>query len=85
MQTADIEKILNDALTLDDLRVTFDGSQCSIIAVSDSFDDMSRVKKQQTVYAPLTEAINQGHIHAVSIKTFTNSQWQREKKFILPS
>ncbi|WP_394172721.1 BolA family protein [Thalassotalea litorea] len=85
MQAADIEKILNDALTLDDLRVTFDGSQCSIIAVSDSFEEMSRVKKQQTVYAPLTEAINQGQIHAVSIKTFTNSQWQREKKFILPS
>ncbi|TKB47902.1 BolA family protein [Thalassotalea mangrovi] len=85
MQAADIEKILNDALNLDELHVTFDGSQCSIIAVADSFADMSRVKKQQTVYAPLTEAINQGHIHAVSIKTFTNSQWQREKKFILPS
>lgn len=85
MQAADIEQILNDALSLDDLHVTFDGSQCSIIAVSDDFEEMSRVKKQQTVYAPLTEAINQGHIHAVSIKTFTNSQWQREKKFILPS
>ena len=85
MEVSEIENLINQQLTLDDLHVTFDGSQCTIIAVADMFGDMSRVKRQQTVYAPLSEVINNGTIHAVSIKTFTNAQWQREKMFNLPS
>lgn len=85
MDVVDIENLLKAELSLDDLHVTFDGSQCAIIAVSDAFAEMSRVKKQQTVYAPLAAAINEGKIHAVSIKTFTNAQWQREKMFNIPS
>ncbi|OUS30557.1 hypothetical protein A9Q98_04755 [Thalassotalea sp. 42_200_T64] len=85
MEVTDIENLLNQQLTLDELHVTFDGSQCKVIAVADMFDEMSRVKKQQTVYAPLVDAINQGQIHAVTIKTFTNAQWQREKMFNMPS
>lgn len=85
MDVTEIENMLNQALELTDLHVTFDGSQCTVMAVSDIFDGMSRVKKQQTVYAPLVDAINEGKIHAVTIKTFTNAQWQREKMFNLPS
>jgi acid stress-induced BolA-like protein IbaG/YrbA len=81
LDVTDIEKLLTDALTLDELRVTFDGSQCKVIAIADFFDELSRVQKQQVVYAPLAEAINAGHIHAVTIKTFTKAQWQREKLF----
>ena len=85
MDVTEIENILKQALTLDELHVTFNGSQCTVMAISDMFADLSRVKKQQVVYAPLSEAINQGKIHAVTIKTFTNAQWQREKMFNIPS
>lgn len=85
MDVAQIEDMINQALDLSELHVTFDGSQCTIMAVSDIFDDMSRVKKQQAVYGPLADAINQGHIHAVTIKTFSNAQWQREKMFNMPT
>lgn len=84
METSDIEKLLNDALELDELHVKFDGSQCTIIAVADFLGELSRVKKQQTVYAPLAEAIKEGKVHAVSIKTFTTEQWKRDKMFNLP-
>ncbi|WP_407704860.1 BolA family protein [Thalassotalea loyana] len=76
--------MINDALSLDELHVSFDGSQAKIIAVSDMFEEMSRVKKQQTVFAPLSEAIKDGTIHAVTVKTFTTEQWQRDKMFNLP-
>lgn len=79
MNASDIEQLLNEALELSELKVTFDGSQCKIIAVADMFGELSRVKRQQTVYAPLTPHINDGTIHAVTIKTFTPEQWQREK------
>jgi len=84
VEVSDIEKLLNDALELDELHVAFDGSQCKVIAVADFLGELSRVKKQQTIYAPLAEAIKGGAIHAVSIKTFTTSNWQREKMFNLP-
>lgn len=84
MEVSDIEKLINDALELDELHVKFDGSQCKIIAVADFLGELSRVKKQQTLYAPLAQAINEGAIHAVTIKTFTTSEWQREKMFNIP-
>ena len=84
IEVAEIEQLIKQAVELDELHVKFDGSQCVIIAVADIFGELSRVKKQQVIYAPLKDAINQGQIHAVSIKTFTTEQWQREKMFNLP-
>ena len=84
METTEIEQLLKDALELAELHVKFDGSQCTIIAVADFLGELSRVKRQQAVYAPLKEAIKEGKIHAVTIKTFTTEQWQRDKMFNLP-
>lgn len=84
MEVKDIEKLITDAVELDEVHVAFDGSQCKVIAVADFLGDLSRVKKQQTIYAPLAQVINDGVIHAVSIKTFTTSDWRREKMFNLP-
>jgi len=76
-----VEKLITEVLTLDELQVKFDGSQCSIVAVSDMFDELSRVKRQQAVLAPLADIIKDGSIHAVSVKTFNKAQWQRDKLF----
>lgn len=84
MENQQIETLLKDSLSLVEAHVTGDGSHFQIIAVSDQFADMSRVKKQQFVYAPLADIIAQGSMHAVSIKTFTESQWKREKLFNMP-
>lgn len=84
MENSDIEKLINDAVELDELHVKFDGSQCKIIAIADFLGELSRVKKQQTIYSPLADVIKEGAIHAVTIKTFTTKEWQREKMFNLP-
>lgn len=76
-----VSKLINETLELDELHVKFDGSQCQIKAVSDMFDDLSRVKRQQTVLAPLADIIKDGTVHAVSVKTFNKAQWQRDKLF----
>lgn len=76
-----VSKLINDALEIDEVHVTFDGSQCRINAVSDIFDDLSRVKRQQAVLKPLAEIIKDGTIHAVTVKTFNKAQWQRDKLF----
>jgi len=76
-----VSKLVNDALELDEVHVIFDGSQCRINAVSDMFDDLSRVKRQQAVLKPLAGIIKDGTIHAVTVKTFNKAQWQRDKLF----
>ena len=84
MDNQEIENLLKESLALTEVHVKNDGSHFQIIAVSEQFSQMSRVKKQQFVYAPLAEVIAQGTIHAVSIKTFTEKEWQRERMFNLP-
>jgi len=84
MDVAEIEAILKDALGLTEVHVKSDGSHFSIIAVSDSFNEMSRVKRQQAIYAPLSDKIADGSMHAISIKTFSEADWQRERQFHVP-
>lgn len=84
MDLSEIETLLKDALSLDEVYVTGDGSHFSIIAVSDSFNEMSRVKRQQAVYGPLSDKIADGSMHAISIKTFSVKDWERERQFHLP-
>ena len=84
MDFSDIETLLKDSLGLDEVHVTGDGSHYTIIAVSDSFNEMSRVKRQQAIYGPLSDKIADGSMHAISIKTFSVKDWQRERQFHLP-
>ncbi|MEO1080572.1 MAG: BolA/IbaG family iron-sulfur metabolism protein [Pseudomonadota bacterium] len=51
------------------------GANYNITVVSDVFTDQRPVKRQQTVYAALREAIAEGTIHAVNIHTFTPDEW----------
>ncbi|MFA0698364.1 BolA family iron metabolism protein IbaG [Vibrio sp. 10N.222.49.C9] len=74
--------MLDDALQLAEIHVKGEGSHYEVIAVDESFDGMSRVKKQQLIYAPLMEYIQRNDIHAVSIKAFTPDEWQRDKKLM---
>lgn len=74
---------LKSSLDLEEVHVmTNDGSHFQVIAVGELFADLSRVKKQQAIYAPLAEFINDNRIHALSIKTYTPTEWQRERKLM---
>ncbi|REL30653.1 BolA family protein [Thalassotalea euphylliae] len=84
MEISEIEQLINDAIKLDELHVAFDGSQCKVIAVAEVFAELSRVKKQQAISKPLAVAINDGRIHALTVKTFTPEQWKKDKMFNLP-
>ncbi|MCC8378417.1 MULTISPECIES: BolA family iron metabolism protein IbaG [Xenorhabdus] len=80
MDTNEIKQVLMEKLVLDEVIVSGDGSHFQVIAVGEIFGELSRVKQQQTVYAPLMEYIADNRIHALSIKTYTPAQWQRDRK-----
>ena len=71
MEPEEIKTILAQALELVELHVKGEIGHFQVIAVAAMFDGMSRVKKQQTIYGPLSEVIASGAVHAVSIKAFT--------------
>tara|TARA_Y100001956_G_scaffold39363_1_gene38664 strand:+ start:14962 stop:15216 length:255 start_codon:yes stop_codon:yes gene_type:complete len=82
VDSAKVQQILEQALNLEEVTVKGEGSHYEVIAVDASFDGMSRVKKQQLIYAPLMEYIQRNDIHAVSIKAFTPEEWARDKKLM---
>lgn len=79
MEPEEIKAILAQTLELIELHVKGENGHFQVIAVAEMFDGMSRVKKQQTIYGPLSEVIASGAVHAVSIKAFTPAQWQKEQ------
>ncbi|WP_300003128.1 BolA family iron metabolism protein IbaG [uncultured Cedecea sp.] len=80
MENHEIQTVLMNALPLEEVHVSGDGSHFQVIAVGELFAELSRVKKQQTVYAPLMPFIADNRMHAVSIKTYTPAEWARDRK-----
>lgn len=62
---------------LDDCRVDVEGGggRFEVVAVGEVFDGLTPVKRQKLVYATLSEVIASGEVHAVTIRTFTPTQW----------
>ncbi|WP_298440907.1 BolA family protein [uncultured Ferrimonas sp.] len=81
MELNEIEQRLNEALQLAELKVSAEGTHYKIVAIGDSFDGLSKMKRQQAIYAPLMDKITDGTLHALTIKAFTPAEWQREKLF----
>jgi acid stress-induced BolA-like protein IbaG/YrbA len=48
-----------------------DGSRMQVVVVSDAFEGMSRVRRQQLVYGAIAELIAEGALHAVTIRAVT--------------
>lgn len=51
-----------------------DGNRALITVVSAQFEGLSRVKKQQMVYACIDHLIANGSLHAVSIRALTPNE-----------
>ncbi|MCG6199735.1 BolA family protein [Psychromonas antarctica] len=77
-----IKEKLQQALVLDECIVRGESGSFQVIVVGDVFCGLSRVKKQQIIYAPLTEDIASNAIHALTIKALTPDEWQKQKHFI---
>ena len=50
-----------------------------VIVVSDEISALSKLKQQQTIYAPLMPYFQTGEIHALTIKTYTTAKWKMDR------
>ena len=74
MDVASIEATLRAAIADCELEIQSEGNKLGLRIVSDAFEGLSRVKRQQKVYAALDDRIKSGEIHAVSMVTLTRSE-----------
>ncbi len=70
----DIEARLREELQAAEVTVDGAGNRFEIDVVSDEFAGLSRVKRQQLVYAAIDDLIASGAIHAVTIKAATRAE-----------
>jgi len=77
MQPEQIKDLIQHQIPNSQVEVQMDGNNLHLVVISDAFSGLSSVKKQQMVYAALSEPISQGSIHAVQMKTLTPDQWQQ--------
>ncbi|AQQ68523.1 BolA family protein [Microbulbifer agarilyticus] len=71
MQPDQIKSLIEGHIPGSNVEVAFEGSHLQLTVVSDAFDGLSRLKKQQLVYAALSDKIADGTLHAVQMKTLT--------------
>ncbi|MCK3657599.1 hypothetical protein A4G18_02440 [Pasteurellaceae bacterium Pebbles2] len=79
MEPKKIEDILKQQLNLTEVYAQGENAHFGVIVVSDEIAALSRVKQQQTIYAPLMEYFTTGEIHALTIKTYTVEKWKRDR------
>lgn len=78
MQIEEIKALIESVIPASEAQVQLEGNHAHLVVVSESFEGLSAVKKQQLVYSCLQDAIASGAIHAVHMKTYTPAQWQSQ-------
>lgn len=50
-----------------------------LVVISDAFLNKTKVARQQWVYARLNDLIKAGTLHALSMQTWTNDEWEKQR------
>ncbi len=78
MDAAAVTALLQAHLDNCEVQVRGEGANYDITVIGDLFEGLRPVRKQQLVYAALSDRIADGSIHAVNIRTFTPEQWREQ-------
>lgn len=74
MEAEAIQQLLSQHFSQASIEVNVEGSHVNLQIISDVFEGMRPLKRQQAVYQVLNEHIASGAIHAVNMKTLTPSE-----------
>ena len=83
MTPEEVKELIAKSFQGDEVEVTGDGSMFDARIVSEKFDGLSLVKKQQLVYKTVNDHIQSGEIHALTMKTYTPAEWKTASKLIV--
>ena len=74
----EVQTRVGQAISSSQVTARGDASRMEIVVVSSAFEGVSRVRKQQLVYAAIAEMIGSGALHAVTIRAYTPAEHAAE-------
>lgn len=57
-----------------------DGQHFYALVVSDTFEGMGQLQRQRKILVALKQHFDSGHIHALSIKTYTEKEYEEREE-----
>ncbi len=79
METQRIREMIEQGIQASFVEVEGDGTHFQAVVVSEQFRGRPPLERHKLVYAALGDAM-ESEIHAISIKTYTDDQWEKLKK-----
>ncbi len=79
METQRIREMIEQGIQASFVEVEGDGTHFQAVVVSEQFRGKPPIERHKLVYAALGDAM-ESEIHAISIKTYTDDQWEKLKK-----
>ncbi|MCL6268882.1 BolA/IbaG family iron-sulfur metabolism protein [Sansalvadorimonas sp. 2012CJ34-2] len=79
MHASEVKQLLEEKMDGALVDVSGEGCDFRLTVVSDVFEGVLPVKRQQMVYTHLNELIAAGTIHAVTMQTFTQNEWKAQQ------
>jgi acid stress-induced BolA-like protein IbaG/YrbA len=76
----EIEVRLRQAANVAYVHVLGDGYHYELTIVSNQFEGLRPVARQQWVYSQLQDVITSGELHALTMKTWTEAEWEKERE-----
>ena len=75
MTAEQIQTMIAAGLVCDHLTVDGDGRHWQAVVVSPQFEGLRLIARHQKVYATLGQKMQTDEVHALSMKTYTPSEW----------
>jgi len=78
MNAEQLQSIIAAGLPCEHLEVSGDGRHWSAVIVSPAFEGKRAIARHQLVYATLGQRMHTDEVHALSMKTYTPTEWQSQ-------
>lgn len=79
MHESEIKALIERVIPHANVEISGDGRHFEARIISDSFQGLSSLKRQQAVYAGISAELASGAIHAISLKTYTSEEWAAQQ------
>lgn len=75
MTAEELQSLISAGLPCEHIEVTGDGRHWAAVIVSPAFEGRRLIQRHQAVYGTLGARIQNDEVHALSMKTYTPTEW----------
>lgn len=78
MSPDDVKNLIEQGIPDSEAIISGEGCNLNVSVISDSFEGKSMLAEQKMVFATVNDLIASGELHALGIKAYTKSEWEKE-------